>query len=40
MKGIASIFFCTKNGTAIMIGAGCNYARLAEKKEYPSGGIR
>ena len=28
---IASLFFCTKNGTTIMIDAGCNYARLREK---------
>ena len=29
---IANIFFYTKNGTTIMIGAGYNYERLAEKE--------
>ena len=34
---IANIFFYTKNGTTIMIDAGCNYARLQEKKGFFSG---
>ena len=31
---IANIFFYTKNGTTIMIDAGYNYERLAEKMEW------
>lgn len=31
---IANIFFCTKNGTTIMIDAGYNYEYLREKMEW------
>lgn len=31
---IANIFFYTKDGTTIMIDAGYNYDRLAEKREW------
>lgn len=31
---VANIFFYTKNGTTIMIDAGYNYERLAEKMEW------
>lgn len=32
---IANIFFYTKDGTTIMIDAGYNYDRLAEKMSWP-----